>query len=273
MTENNSSDTLESIFAKGVSAAQKKPFDMPDGGLGFLVPDGYKLEKVPPLEKPLPRIRQNVNFTDIDSFVAYVNKYKDERTVIFALPGHQSPSGKASFIAYLDYHKTGEAQYISHVAHFHPPYSEQWKRWTKTGVLKQAEFAEFIEENRKDIAKPEAASLLDIVSKFRAKKTVDFDSVVYQQTGDLSIGYSEKTEHAGKPGVVIPAQLELGIPVFFKGTLYSVPIFLRFQMQEAAVVFKLKVDRADYIEQDAFDAIAKGIVEQTEVAVWVGGAA
>lgn len=262
------SKVLDNIYLKG--AASQAPVPLPDGGLGIVLPDGYSVERIAPLEKPLPRIRQSVTFNDAESFVAYVNRYKDERTRIFSLPGHLSTTKSAAFTALLDYHKAGTAEHVAHIARFAPPYSEQWTRWTKAIDMGQPAFAEFIEENRKDIVKPEAASLLDIVSKFRAKKTSEYDAVVYQQNGDLTLSYSEKTEHAGKGSIVVPQQLELGIPVFFKGAAYSVPVFLRYKLREAVLTFQIKVDRADYIEQAAFDEISKKIADETKIEVYLG---
>lgn len=266
-----SPDTLDKIFEKG--AAHAPAIDRPDGGKEVLVPEGYKPHTIPPLEKLLPRIRQTVSLYDAASFTAYVNRYKSEQSRLFATPGHLSPDKKASVTAVLDYHAPEKADHGAHVARYLPRYSEQWDRWTKTGSMPQAVFAEFIEENRADIVEPEAALLLDIVSKFRATKKQDYDSVVHQPNGDITIGWSDKTEYAGKPGVTVPHELKLGIPVFFKGTMYSVPVLMRYRLTDGKLTFVVKMDRPEYVEQAAFDEITKGVTEATGIEIYLGAAA
>lgn len=264
------SDLVDNLYAKGASERNKSPIPLPGGAQGFIIPEGYELKRVEPLEPELPRIKQRVSMRDLASFTSYINRYKSEATRIFGMTGQQSSSKQALFSAIIDYHAKGRPEYCAHGVSYAPVYSEQWKRWTTAAAMTQPEFAEFIEENRKDIVEPVAASLLDIVSKFRAKKTVDFDAVVYQQNGDLTLGYSEKTEHQGKQGIVVPQTLSLGIPVFFKGEVYSVPVFLRYRLQEARLSFSVKVDRPEYIEQDAFDHLVASITEATETEVYIG---
>ena len=143
-------------------------------------------------------------------------------------------------------------------------------RWTRAQPMAQVAFAEFIEENRKDIVSPDSALLLDIVSKFRASRKQDYDSVVYQANGDITVAWSEKTENAGKPGVAVPTDLGLGIPVYFKGELYSVPVLMRYRLSDGKLTFNVKVDRPDYIEQAAFDDTADKILAETAIKPFIG---
>lgn len=268
-TNGISPDTLDKIYEKG--AATAPTIERPDGGREVLLPDGYTTHTIPPLEKLLPRIRQNVALNDISSFVGYVNRYKSDATRLFAVPGHIAGDKKSSVTAILDYHTPGHADHGAHVVRYLPRYSEQWERWTKAAPMAQAAFAEFIEENRPDIVQPDAAFLLDIVTKFKASRKQDFNSVVYQPNGDVTIAWTEQTENAGsKPGVAVPQQLELGIPVFFKGTVYSVPVFMRYRLAEGKLTFVIKADRPEYVEQAAFDEITKAITEATGIEIYLG---
>ena len=262
---------LDKIFERG--AANAVVHDRPDGGKEMIIPDGYRAHTLPPLDKPLTRIRQAVTFYDLESFIAYVNRYKSDASRVFAMPGHLSGDKRAAVKAILDYHKPAAADYGAHIAVYHPRYSEPWQRWTSAPAMLQADFAEFIEENRADIRKPDAAILLDIVSKFKATKKVDYDSVMHQPNGDILVMWSDKTENNGKPGVHVPTELELGIPVFFKGALYAVTILMRYKLNNGALTFRIKPDRADYVEQAAFDEIAKAISDGTGIECYLGVAA
>lgn len=270
MTSNSlSPDTIDKIFEKG--AANAPTIERPDGGKEVLLPDGYTAHTIPPLEKPLTRIRQGVSFYDCVSFVEYVNRFKNDNSRIFALPGHLSGDNKASLTAILDYHKPGSPDHGAHVVRYIPKYSEPWKRWTTAPPMEQGDFAEFIEENRADIRSPEAAVLLDIVSKFKATKKVDYDSVMHQPNGDILIGWSEKTEVQGsRTGVNVPTELVLGLPVFFKGDLYQLVMLMRYKLNNGKVAFRIKPDRHEYVEQAAFDEITKAIAEQTSITPYLG---
>lgn len=259
--------TFEAVLA-ALNAGQKEHV-MPDGGFAVALPHGYHLEKVPALEPPLKRIRQNVTMHDRESFIEYVECFKGDATRIFAEPGFLA-SGGAHVTAVFDYHKPEtEPDRCAHTARYAPRYSEQWKRWTgATAAFNQAEFAEFIEENRSDIREPAAANLLDLVRTFKANKKVAFNSVVYQRNGDLTLGYEEVTDKASS--TVVPEALTLGIPVHFRGPIYAVPVFIRYRVGSGGVAFSLKVDRADVIEDDAFQKMTDEIEQRVTIPVYLG---
>lgn len=280
-TNGMSPDVLDKIYKKGASTAPV--LDAPDGSKVVLLPEGYEAHHMQPLEKQLTRIRQGVTFYDVASFTAYVNRFKSEASRIFALPGHLASDRKPTVNAILDYHEGNEAaleprspDYCVHTARYLPRYSEQWERWIKAGPMSQVAFAEFVEENRRDIQQPEAAMLLDIVRKFKATKKQDYDSAVYQEDGSVMVNWSDKVESAGR-GVAVPSQLLLSIPVYFLGPLYSVDVFMRYRIDGGKLIFVVKVDRPDYIEQDAFSGsaerhpgITKVVAKETGIEVYLG---
>lgn len=263
-------DGLKRAFDLGV-AANLSAIKAEDGSTAIPLPEGYQLATIPPLEKPLTRIRARAELTDAASFVEYLRLFKQPGSRIFAQT-RAAGAAAASFRAIIDYHKgEGTPDHCAHAAGYAPRYSEQWKRWTAAQAkpMSQMEFAEFIEENRVDIVEPEAATLFDIVRKFKASKKIDYDSVTYQPDGSVMVAYSDKVEAAGR-GIAVPERITLGIPVFFKGPPYAVGVLMRYKVGEGAVAFSLKIDRADYIEQDAFDVIAKDVSAATEIPIYMG---
>lgn len=266
---NINSEMVQTIFNMGARGAPT--VERPDGGRTAFVPVDSKAVDIPPLEPTLTRIRQHVTLHDRDSFVAYVNRYKTEATRLFAEPGFLA-SGKAAVSAVLDYHRPDGPEHVAHIATYAPRYSEQWQRWHKacSEPMRQAEFAEFIEECREDIREPSAAQLLDIVRTFKASKKAEFDSLTYQPNGSVKLVYDEKVhQQAGSSGE-LPEKMTLGIPVYFRGTVYAVPVFVRYRVGQGAVVFQLKLDRADVIEDAAFAELTKAVAEATEIEVYLG---
>lgn len=264
-----SADTITAI--RDAAALRAAPHLTPTGGQAFVLPQGYSVKELPPIDPLLTFIKQAVTFHDSDSFCSYVNEFKGRGTRLFAEPGFLS-SGGAHVTAVFDYHEpTAFVGRCAHVAKYVPRHSEQWERWTKVcaAAMKQAEFAEFVEETRADIRAPDAAKLLDIVRTFKASRKVDFDSVTYQPNGDVVLNYSDKTEQKGTSGA-LPETMTLGIPVYFRGTVYAVPMFIRYRVGGGAVGFQLKMDRADVIEDAAFGELSQTISEAVSMPVHLG---
>lgn len=64
-----------------------------------VVPDNHSIESLEDYQLTPSLIRQNVNLISISSLIAYVKKYEDPRTAIFA------DNTKTKVVAVLDYHK------------------------------------------------------------------------------------------------------------------------------------------------------------------------
>lgn len=249
---------LEGVFQRQSLVTARAP----DGSHLVLVPAGSEVKSLPHSEVPLLRIIQKPTFEEAQSFCSYVSTFKTAATRLFAADG--------TVMAIIDYHVPGEPARLAHVVTFKPRLSAEWQRWTSAGTMPQAAFAEFVEENRRDITEPSAAMLLDIVTKFKATKKQDYDSVVYQPNGDVTIAWSDKTEMAGKPGVAVPSEIKIGIPVYFKGERYAIPVFMRYRLADGKLSFSLKLDRADYVLDDAFDNVTKAIGEAVHIEVYHG---
>ncbi len=264
---------LMKAYAIGASSIKQSGITLPNGALGFLVPEGFELEQVMPPDPPVSSIvRQNVVLYEIDSFIDYVNRFKvSGATRIFAAPGHLN-SGQATIRAVLDYHESASKPgYNRHQAVFNPPYSDEWARWEtlERKPMKQAEWAEMIEENRKDIRDPDGASLLELIRKFKASKVQSYEAVAYQNDGSMAISWQDKT--TGVPGVIpVPEQIVLGIPVFYKGSPYRVDVFMRYRLSEGVLLFNIKRDRPDIIEDAAFTEITSNIAAKTDIPIYLG---
>lgn len=263
--------------------AQHRPHvELPGGGKGVFVPPGYKIETFHPDEPILTRIHQTVTFFDLASFLDYVEDFRTPTTRIFVMPGYLSQDRQTTVTAVLDYHEEtaetddddgthrlfGYPMHCAHVAVYKPRNSTEWLRWTGAAPMSQAAFAEFIEECRRDITEPSAAMLLDIVSKFKTSKKVEFNSVVHQSNGDVVVGYAEQTDAAGS--VKMPSELKIGIPVFFRGARYEIGVFVRYVIRDQKLAFTLKLDRPDYVEQAAIDEIVSEVSKKFAMPVFCG---
>lgn len=98
---------------------------------------------------------------------------------------------------------------------------------------------------------------------------MDFDSVVYQPNGDVKLGYSEATEQKGSSGN-LPETMQIGIPIYFRGVAYKVPVLVRYKVGQGVVGFQLKMDRADIVEDSAFTELVQAISGATSIDSYLG---
>lgn len=126
--------------------------------------------------KPARR-RGTARLADLDSFIAWAQRFKGETSAIFADPDMDRPA----LTCIADYHGEGAADVTSaggdptarHCAHrgiYDFPLSDEWKAWTgiSGAGLDKDELGEFIEANAKDIMDPTPAILAMSVTEANA---------------------------------------------------------------------------------------------------------
>jgi hypothetical protein len=126
--------------------------------------------------KPLRR-RGTAKLADLDSFIAWANRFKGADSAIFAAPDAQSPS----LLCIADYHTSGPAdplnkdgdptaRHCAHRASYDFPVSKEWRAWKGISgrSLDKGELGDFIEANALDIENPTPAILALDASKAKA---------------------------------------------------------------------------------------------------------
>lgn len=253
-------------------AMQQQPHRFPDGSVGFIVPEGFRLETKPPLEKLLPRVSECVTLTDVDSFVDYFNAYKVDEAVVFA------DVDRAIVTAVIDWHKTpGEGGYgdsspgrKAHRVVYSFPYSEEWKRWCDIHrrALSQEEFLEFIEENAADVHEPSTATLMEVVANFRSIRSTSFKRSVRLSDGSVNMSFGD--EDQTQQEVRVPSEIALSIPVRLGGERIAVKAFVRTRAINGTVKFLLVLHRCELVQQACFDEVVQLIEQATSSRVYRG---
>ena len=253
-------NTIASLTRQSIA-----PFNHPRGGLAVVLPSGA-IEHLEDTDPVLTHTKQNVNFNDTISFVAYVNRFKGPETTILG------DYKNSSIRAVIDYHAKDKPDYIEHNAKFVPPFSEQWKAWRgiDNQPVGQMAFADFIEENLFDVVKPEGAVFLDLVSNLQAKKNVKFNSGIRLSDGANQLMYEEEIEAKGRGNLIIPTEFDIGVPIYFGGDKYKVRCFLRYRIDEGKLLFFIKIHQRLVTEQTAFADITKAITDGTGIVVLNG---
>lgn len=226
-----------------------------------LVPQGVKVQDLEGMLRAPTRIRQAVTVLDADTFIAYVNRFASTASVVFC----DGPE-RRTFRAVLDYHQPEQPSWGQHVAVYQCPISIEWGRWKSSDRKKmdQATFAEFFEENIKDITAPEgipdapsAADMLEISRTLEAKKNISFRQGTRLDNGQVQLTYNEQIDgQAGETGQLrIPEQFYIGVKPFLGGDAFCVAVRFRYRIQEARLVMWFELVRPDKVLEEAYTTV------------------
>lgn len=249
-----------------LALALGKPFDHP--GLAApmaLVPQGVSLEG---LEKHLPapvRTRQRLTVLDAETFIEYVNRFATKASAVFC----NGPEGR-TFTAVIDYHQPDQPAWGDHSATYRCPITVEWGRWKEQDRkrMDQTTFAEFIEDNVKDIVQPDGvtdaptpADMLEISRTLEAGKNISFRSGIRLSNGQVQLTYNEQIDgRAGEAGQLnIPEQFYIGVKPFLGGDAFCVPARFRYRIQEGRLSMWYELVRADKVLEEAYTAVRSKI--------------
>lgn len=149
-----------------VAATLKTNTDIPS----VVVPDGFDIKSLESLQSAPSRIRQNTNLISPGSLIAYIQRFRDTRSVVFA------DKTKTRIVAVLDFHQDADNPHWGmHKAVYDCPFSDEWKAWSAAdgNKMNQIDFAEFLENNIQNVAPvgdnysgPSGTELLEMVLAF-----------------------------------------------------------------------------------------------------------
>lgn len=265
-------ETVEEIV-RVVREGAVETVSLGDGREFILTPAGTTLHDVSDAQRvrsgALAAIRQQVKLTAKHSFVAYMTAFKAGGSRVFA------DLVRARFVGAVDYHDPAAVggSHVQHSATFELQESEEWKRWNSIDgkLMKQADFARWLEENLADIAAPEGADVLEVVRDMSAKKNVNFASAVRLANGDTSFEYVEETRAQSKQGHLdVPTMFVLKIPVFYGEPAVEQRAWLRWNIDSGQLAIGIQLYRPAYVRQAVFEQIALDITEGTQLPLHFG---
>src|ERR1051326_745785 len=166
------SQDVQAILDAGKALGQ--PITNSDARQVILIPNGYKaeaLEKFTEQYRLNPvRIKTRLQCTRAESFIGYVNEFKEDYTKVFV-----DLVKSVKLVAVIDYHHATApdaiAMWCDHLAVYEPPFTPEWQRITGGNKrrMNQLELLEFLEENQALIISPSGASLLELVGSLEGK--------------------------------------------------------------------------------------------------------
>lgn len=268
----------------------------------LVLPEGLEPHSIRPFvdeyrETP-ERRRGTAELSDLDSFIAHANRFKDADSILFANQLATPPT----LLAVFDYHRAepqpdpqsktssnaspppSRARHCQHRGRYAFPFSNEWTAWTGRNAshMDQAQFAEWIENRIGDLIVPSdlgetAHDFIDRLGANFASPAKVFDlsrglavrvSTKLSQKKNLQNGETQfvfVSEHqdaeTGAP-LTVPGAFLLAIPVFRNGPRYQIPVRLRYRVGENAVRWFYELYRHDLCFDDAFkDACTKAQTE------------
>lgn len=235
-----------------------------------MVPEGFKLETFPDLRRYLPRVEQTIELDTPDAWLAYWHRFAVP-TCSTAFFDHKA----ARLVGYVDYHQCVNddlpeaAQWARHQVIYQCPITPEWQKWRhNTGIMmKQAEFARFIEDGIPDITEPTGADMLEIVASLQVHNKVNFRQALRLDNGETQFTYEENIEgKAGAKGQLkIPQTIHLGLRLFEGGPGYALEARFRYSIKEGQLSMWYDLIRPERVHDVAVGEVYDQIAAELKV--------
>ena len=224
------------------------------------------------LRAPAPlRRKGGTHHAELQSFISYVNRFKEPRSIIFADPK------RTDLTCVFDYHPEGgdpeTAGWCGFSASYDCPTADEWDLWVGSSgrMMSSTEFAEMIDDNMVDLTSaegfPQPVEVLEMARNLQVHIKGTFQRKVDPTTG----GYVmlAKEEHA-ENSTKIHRAFMLALRIFQGGERYAVEARIRFQVKEGKPLFSYTLYRANDLVQDAFKAVHTQAGAETGLPVFLG---
>lgn len=274
-------ETIQSEVVKAIQRAAAQVISSKDGRQFLLVPNDLSVKEVTDPHGLSPTrpiyIKQAVTLQTVDSLVDYIDRFKQDETVLFA------DIENNSIVGLIDYHLAADsvesepddpmrlayppvAGHVAHRATMQLPFSQEWKLWTGISgkLMEQLEFARFLEESGADVVAPSGAELLEICRDLQARRKVDFRKAVRTSSDNEDFEFSEETDaRTTKGSVEVPSKFLLNIPVYFGQPNTELYAFLRWKLDEGSLKLGVALHRAEHVRQAVFKQIVLDVADRT----------
>jgi uncharacterized protein YfdQ (DUF2303 family) len=124
----------------------------------------------------------------------------------------------------------------------------QWAKWKEIDgrLLPQATFAEFVEDNLPDIATPDGATMMEIVTYLQATRAVDFRSGIKLGSGAVQFTNNESIEASvGAGNIAVPDVFEIALSPVFGVAPFKIPARFRYRIEDRRLKLGFKLQRLE----------------------------
>jgi uncharacterized protein YfdQ (DUF2303 family) len=211
------------------------------------------------------RQRGTVTVHDWTDFAQLVNRLVD--------PYHTTVwcnADNGTFTAVFDDHGAEQvAGWRSHTATLKLKADPDWELWLKANnqLMTQEQFALFLEDVAHTVIDPDAATLLEVATTFRATRKADYKGGVRLDNGDVEFSYQEQTTSSagGKSGKLeIPQTFTVRIAPWRGVDPVDLTARLRYRLTDGQLGIGFSLLRPDRAKDDAFEGIHARLREQID---------
>jgi len=207
-------------------------------------------------------------FHDTSAFVAYLVAFKTLDSRIFY-------TQEGAFTAVIDYHysREGLPMHGDHTACLVLKRSPEWETWRANSEesMGQQAFAEFLEDNSRDLLEPGPEAMMEVATGLHATTGATFRRAINQANGQVQFQYDENIEAKVAGGTKeVPTTFQVALRPFMGNARYPVDCRLRYRVAGGALAFHYKALHLDPITEAAIDGIVAKITDETGIAPALG---
>lgn len=232
-----------------------------DGTPFICLPAGTKIESLDAFVKP-KHIRANPSFNDVSSFTAYVLKFADDDTIVFANP---SADG-VEVAAIIDYHHGVTPEWCKHKATFKTQLTPEYQTWMAANrkQMNQVDFATWLEDNANLMVEPSGTDLLELVRTLHGHKNARFSGEVRLATGNYSVSWEEETVVKATTkteggSIELPRIITAGIAPFLGASPYAIQARLKTKVEERKLALWFETIAPHVIIRDSINLVCAQI--------------
>ena len=190
----------------------------------------------------------------VEAFQAVTELYAYDATTVWVHP----TSGKV--VAVFDDNADGPG-WQQHRAELTLKKTPEWEYWAAKNntMMSQEDFAEHIEGGLEEIARPDAADVLEMAQSFHASHEASFRSQKRLATGEVQFLYDEQIKAtAGTAGqLTVPTTILLSIAPFIAEDAVKITARLRFRLSSGKLTLGYILDRPDAVLRTALEGVAE----------------
>jgi uncharacterized protein YfdQ (DUF2303 family) len=206
-------------------------------------------------------------FHDVKAFIDYVNQFKLEKSHLFY-------DDQGRFVCVLDYHQSTVVPFHGdHTATLELLRSPEWKTWIGSSEkqMEQQAFAEFIEDNARDVLTPGPAKMMAVATGLQATVGATFRQAINQANGTIQVQWDEQVAGSVRgSNEEIPTEFSVGLRPFMGVSRYPIDCRLRYRLASGNLRLHYKAMHTIAVTEAALEAIVKRIADETAIAPALG---
>ena len=259
-------DNVQALIEAGVSIGETRPSTNAPHRRSTvpyaLVPKDMELTPIPVADELPSRAEMTMDLENVESFLAYVKKFKTPDTMLFANRKY------GGIQAIFDYHQPTQdgtkPGFMSHRCTLKPALTPEWLAWVGCNGKKMTQdpMIEFLESWNQNIWKPDAATILEVASSIEATKACTFKSVKRLSNGQREFTYNESINATGQSklgAIVIPEMCSLSLTRSFGQNATIMEARFRYRIEEGHLILWYDLVKLAEAEQEAFEDLCDQI--------------